>query len=988
VKVVTGVRAAALSALIACVGASASGAQVAPDAQWRTSATEHFRVHFTPGLEPLARRAAAVAERAYRELAAELTRPRGPIDIVLSDDIDLSNGTATPFPTNRIVIYAAPPVEVSSLSFQDDWMDLVVTHELVHIFHLDRVRGPWRIAQSLFGRAPFLFPGAFAPSWMTEGLAVYYESLLTGAGRLAGTHHGMVARAAAVDHRIPRLDQWSVATPVFPGGNAAYVYGSLLMGHIGAMHGPQSIPRLVESAAVQLIPFWLDRPARSALGVRFGEVWRSWRDSLAAEAADASDDAPLQGWRVIASRDFVAGYPRWWDDSTVVYSGAAPRELLAARAVDLRGEKRTLGRVNSSTPNVRTPDGARVFAQHDLLDPYRFRSDLYAERAGRVTRLTRGARLLEPDVRDDGWIVATQLVPGGTRLVLLPPDGSRIVPIESAIPGALWRSPRFSPGGSHIAAIAQLRDGQSMLVIFDGYGDHARVGETTGARAVLSGPSWSPDGQWILLGSDAGGWPEIYLVDVADIAAWPRKVSSTATGLFHPEFSPDGRRIAAVQFTARGYEIGVAEIDPTTLPPATEPASGPEGRSRLRLELQPGADSTRRYSPWATLLPRYWFPVVVSGNAGTSIGAMSSGRDVIGRHEWAADAVFPLERGGSTWGATYRYAGFGVPWLELSAAQGWAAPRAVVSEEAVVGEFRRRTRDVTAAATFLRPRVRTASSLSIGAGLRVRDFETEPRELLDRLDPRVRSDSIVPRIFASASFSTTRRAVHAISPEEGFTVFGLVNQRWNRRWIGTGDAARAERVATRTLVGGATGYAPLALPGFSRHVLAARLSAGVADDRGSDVLEVGGVSGTPLAVLPGYTLGEGRRNFPVRGFASGALTGWKAVASSVEYRAPLVMPARGLGLVPFFLDRASLSLFGDAGAIWCDARTMFGCGAGDVGRERIWVASSGAELNVDAAVLSWDLPYRLRGGVAVPVAGREVGGAPRATAYFAAGLSF
>jgi hypothetical protein len=979
-----GLAGLALALALCATTAGEVVAQVAPDARWMTFQTERFRVHFAPGLEDVARRAAWHAERAYDRLATELVRPRGTIDMVVSDDIDLSNGTATPFPSNRIVIYAAPPVEVSALSDRDDWLELVVVHELVHIFHLDRVRGPWRMAQTLFGRAPFLFPAAFAPSWLTEGLAVHYETRVTGSGRLAGSHHRMIARAAAIDHRIPRLDQWSVATPAFPGGNTAYVYGSLLMEHMARTRGDSVIPRLVENGAVQLVPFWLNRQARVAAGEPFDRLWREWRDSLAAQVAADAVAEPLPGWTPLAAENFIAGYPRWVDDTTIVYAGAAPRELFAARTVDLAARRGMLGRLNSSTPNVRAPGGARVFAQHDLLDPYRYRSDLYREDGGVTTRLTRGARLLEPDVRADGWMVATQLVPGGSRIVLLPPDAERVIPLTRGDTDEQWSSPRFSPDGSRIAAILRQRGGQSIVTILSPQGE--QLGGTFGTRGVLSGVSWTPDGASILVGSDVEGRADIYITPV-DGPGPPRRLSGTATGLFQPELSPDGRRVAAVQFTSRGFEVGVAEVE---LAPGRGGADPPVGRvsSRPLPQVEAIGDSARSYSAWRSLLPRYWLPLVVAENGATSAGAMSSGRDVIGRHEWGADFLVPMTDVGATWGATYRYAGLGIPWLELSAAQSWASPRAVVSGGEVVGEFRRRTRDATLAASFLRPRVRTAMSASVGVGVRMRDFETRPRPLIDRLNPRARSDSVTPRLFASASYSNTRRAVHAISPEEGFTAFALVNQRWGRRWTDATEEARRERVITHTLVGATSAYFPLELPGFARHVIAMRVAGGFADNRGADVLDVGGVSGTPLAILPGYTLGEGRRTFPVRGFTDGALSGWRALAGSAEYRAPILMSARGLGMLPLFLDRTSISVFADAGGIWCDGRTMAACGASAADRARIWIASTGAELNVDAAVLSWDLPYRLRGGLAVPVAGRERVRANAMTAYFAAGLAF
>jgi len=129
------------AALLAGLAAASAGAQLPPAERWRTISTEHFRIHFSPGLESNARRAAVSAERAYQQLSLELAPPRGPIDLVVADNVDFTNGQATPFPSNRIIVYAHPPVSVASLRLYDDWNALVITHELAHIFHLDRTGG-------------------------------------------------------------------------------------------------------------------------------------------------------------------------------------------------------------------------------------------------------------------------------------------------------------------------------------------------------------------------------------------------------------------------------------------------------------------------------------------------------------------------------------------------------------------------------------------------------------------------------------------------------------------------------------------------------------------------------------------------------------------------------------------------------------------------------------------------------------------------------
>jgi outer membrane protein assembly factor BamA len=128
---------------------------------------------------------------------------------------------------------------------------------------------------------------------------------------------------------------------------------------------------------------------------------------------------------------------------------------------------------------------------------------------------------------------------------------------------------------------------------------------------------------------------------------------------------------------------------------------------------------------------------------------------------------------------------------------------------------------------------------------------------------------------------------------------------------------------------------------------------------------VGGKSGSKLELFPGYSIGDVGRTFPVRGFASGTLAGLRAASGSLEYRAPIAMPSHGLGMFPLFFDRVSLSLFADGGAAWCPDRysALPVCEGIPTTLQGEWIASAGVELNLDAA-LQYDVPYRLRLGLA------------------------
>src|SRR2546428_3768297 len=258
---------ATLLALLLCGGRVE--AQVDPSGQWRTLHTPHFLVHFRPADREPAQRTAREAERAWGLLAAELRPPRGMVDVTLSDDIDVSNGFTTVFRSSRITVLAAPLPELTDF---DDWLRLVTTHELTHVFHLDRTKGWWRGLQSVFGRVPGLFPNEYQPSWVIEGLAVYYESRFTGGGRLHGGFHNQLLAADAAVGR-PRSPWNAVYFTRWPDGTAPYAYGSRFFGQLVATAGDSAVPRFVERTSGQLIPYRVGRQVRRAPRRGLGTAW-------------------------------------------------------------------------------------------------------------------------------------------------------------------------------------------------------------------------------------------------------------------------------------------------------------------------------------------------------------------------------------------------------------------------------------------------------------------------------------------------------------------------------------------------------------------------------------------------------------------------------------------------------------------------------------------------------------------------------------------
>ncbi len=891
------------------------------------------------------------------------------------------NGYASPFPSNRIVIYAHPPVSTAEFRNYDDWSRLVITHELAHIFHLDRADGVWGLGQRLFGRHPALFPNGYQPAWVIEGLAVYYESRVTGAGRLEGSEHYMIARAAAEAGRIPRVGELSRQTSRFPGGEVVYAYGGQIFDHIARTRGPGTIPRFVDVTSKVLLPLSLNRRAKRAFGISFENAWRDWRDSLVGAAAgSAGARDPFPQWRELTRDGRSVGFPRWLGDTAILYSAATGKEVTAAYTVSLNGEVERLGRRNGIDANAVMPDGSILFAQVDFTDAFHVRNDLYVERDGLQRRLTEGARLSNPDVSRTGEIIAVQSQPGTTRLVRVSADDGSIVPLTSGNSMIQWADPRWSPDGSSVAAVRITRGSGSEIVILNG--DGALRGVAVAGSAVVAAPSWSRDGTHLYYTSTRSGTMQVYTRPIGATVS-PQSgapLSSASTGAFNPQRSPDGRSLAALSFTFDGYHVGVAPF-PTTLP--TSPArTARELCANCRLAVtvrnpvtEKDLGTPRNYSAIRSLVPSYWEPILAGSSSEVFLGAGTHGSDIIGRHAYAVQAIFNTRHRETEAFASYQYAGLGQPYLNFSVSQEHEHFDVFNSTGDDVGDLARRARIAGVSASVSRPRVRTAASFSLGADIESRSYATDPDTLLLRLSDVFGETRRYPSMFASAGWSNTKRPALSISREDGISVSASARQRWEAGEFADGS---------RSVIGVAAAFKSLHLPGFAHHVIAFRGAAGFADRRAISTFSAGGLSGGSLEVIAGVNIGDARRTFGVRGFPPSAQQGIRAYAGTAEYRLPLSAPSRRVRFVPILFDKISLSAFADAGRAWCPDR---GEGICDTDRGGQVMASVGGEVNLDTA-LQYDYPVRLRLGSAFPFRGKEETSARSGSVYFTIGTSF
>jgi Tol biopolymer transport system component len=977
------------------------GAQVPPNVEWRTLDTEHFRVHFTPALEPLARRAADRAETAYAALREVLVQaPRKRVDLVLSDNVDFSNGYATPLPSNRIVVYAHPPVDTPELAFYDDWLQLVVSHELVHIFHLDYAAGFPRLVRRVFGRTPLGFPNLLVPRWTQEGLATALESRMTRAGRVRATVYDMMLRTAILEDEFFSIDRATGYPVTWPGGSAPYVYGSLFMDYLGDRFGYEKHGDWVKTMG-RRVPFsyGTDGAAKRAYGEKFTDTWNEWRDSLRTEYTALADSLRREGLtepEVLVQEGRRTEGPRWSPDGrTIAFAHSTGREETSTRLWS-EGGVRVLDPRTSLGASAWRADGSLVTSMLDAVDAYRYYSDLYVVRPnGDRDRITSGARLMDPDVHPaSGRIVAVR-GGGGTNVpVVMAADGSGARELATPSPDVHWSRPRWSPDGTRIA-VSRWRTGALYDVVVLDAATGQVVRELTSDRAVDSSPAWSPDGRYVVFSSDRSGISNLYAYDLTDGRL--QRITNVLTGAFDPDVSPDGRWIALTLYRADGYHLARMPFDParwTAAPPLR--AEVRQAGAGADLAQRTAGGAARAYSPLPSLRPTSWSPILESDEAlGTGLGVAIGGQDVVQRHSYEAyTQVHPRETRTEA-GASYLFTGLGNPVIGASVFQEWdrvgAFATVTPTDEPTIATLLERERSASLVATFTRPRFRSFSWLSVGAGARQRDYSFRESEVTAPApNPPAEAGGAV-----TLGYSNAREYEYSVSPEEGFVAAASVE---GRRYLddvfldngpggGQGDAVRGYVRTTAR----AQHYLPFRGWGYARHVLGLRVAGGA--DHGSLTPGYsvggteGGVSAFPLSTF--VTMGS-ELDLPVRGYREGVLFGDRAVAGTLEWRFPLALIERGRSVMPVYLDRLWGSAFVDAGRTWCSDD----CLTRGVRGEPSTIASVGAELGLNLSI-SYLPPFPVRAGVGFPLRSITVveddivlRERPKPRGYLTFGLSF
>jgi len=857
-----------LFALLCLCCVTLGAAKYPPGLRWREISRGGFTVIFPAHRSLEAGTALAAAERLQGRMAGFWRSPLpGRVRIVLDDSTDLANGFATFYPFNLVGINLAEPPPDSELASGRAWIDLVLTHELTHIFTLNAGSPAFRAARSLFGSLPVLYPAVQMPPWAIEGLAVEGESRFTNDGRLNHASYRLMLGAARRDSLFPAWKSIAGLPAAWPGPTSRYLYGAGFMEFLAEKFGADSLRRYLDRVASRLVLISSGRDFKKTFGAPLGKLWGEYEESIPVPRRPVPEPITKQG--------FANRYPCALGENALAYYHRDFRGRGAVEMADLqKGRKKILFKMDAvNSLGFSEKQGKFYLSALDRFHGFSEYSDLYEFdlKKRRLKRLSAGGRLSYPARQENsGKIYCVQRRNNRYRLALFNVETGEAKSVSMSFAGMAQLS--VSSDGRRMAAAAKPVGGPWGIAVFLESGALERF--LTMAGSDLSQPRWQEKEKLLFIES---GEETSSLVSYSlDVSSGWRIEDPCLRGLRQFDLSGDGREIFFTYFNGRGEEIARRPTAGVALSPMEiTAASGlPEAGTAPVSTMPP---QSRAYRPLRDLLPRWWSPALRPGGDEIQPGIMTGGQDALGIHGYSLEGYYGFSSRRASFLIRYVYDGL-LPTLSLS-----------YSDSTDYYGYSYRTQEIKLASLWPL-RLRNRSQLYAYA-----DLHAERLSEIYGQD-RYEYPGSYNGFRLGLDFNSAREYYDSISPSDGarFTLQGT----WHPAGLGNDQSSHSIQAELRH-------YIPLFRPG----VLAWRLALARIWNPYSHYYVLGGREGEG-----GSALGSGHPFDLLRGVQAGSQSGNRGWQFNLEYRKPLfkiekaVMPAVSL-------DRVYLNAFFDMGRL-------------------------------------------------------------------------
>lgn len=912
-----------------------------PRLDWYSIHSPHFHLHYHDGLEQMARETLSLAENIHTRLSKQLNwTPVEPVNLVLTDEYDFSNGMATPLPSNWIMLFASPPDDLAGLEDHAGWMELLLTHEYTHILHLDKAsRGP-KFLRLIFGRNFLLFPNMFQPRWMIEGYATYIETdNKRGIGRGQSSMYDAMMRTEVLNG-IKSIRQLNQPMATWPTGTAAYLYGVHFYQFLAATYGPEKIDALIENYSNNLIPFFINNNAKNTYAKDLSTLWDEFEiylDKKYRPQIDAVNKKGLIEGERLTIDGYFTGPLRVLPDGRAYYISYNGESHASLMMLDQQDEVHQLREVNFGTRLDIHPQAGIVLLQPERCHNAAIYYDIY--RVGLegddLERLTECARYRSASWSADGsQIIAVHNKAGKNELHTLDLDGQ--------LKNILWRGKPWevigtldtsTDGQELVASVWRKKTGWN-IEQFNLKNKTWRL--LTNDAAIEDHPQYSSDGKSILFTSEHGG---VYNIRRKNLNTGR---SATLTNVITSATSPvesDNGDIYYLGYTAEGTDVFKLDKKQQINEPLLAAVSGSSALPAPQSENFT-AEPAEPYSAWDSLRPRWWFPHMFIDESRSELGIVTAGSDSLLQHLYSIDIAYDIDNKWPLGSLQYIYDGW-YPLIKFEAER----EHDFTLNPNDLKQRVRRTDSQMMEVVFPFLKMDSKWSFNIGA------FKNQSEDVWWQAGLLPNASYTDNVLGMALLYDSSESHIKSISRTSGREISLVVEDS---------DEIGGSDYSGKVHLGDWREFFQLG----AEHTLALRY----VEAKGTSTtrpFHLGGIkddsSSISSIINPIFDTPFNHRHFSLRGYPEGLpqLTGQRMRLGSIEYRLPIARIERGFMAPPLGVDQLHTTLFYEAGSAW------------DIGNDPTeYYRSTGIEFNVDT-VLFYYLPVQLAIGYAK---GLDLGG--------------
>lgn len=622
-----------------------------PELDWQSAETDHFIINYPKHLEGIEVVAAAIAEETYHALSKNFNITFDyKIRIFLSDEDEIMNGFAVPYPKSYTNIWVHLNDVAENWSGPEKWLRTVVAHELAHIFHFEAVKSNIPLI-GVLGTVP----GLTAP-WV-EGIAQYQTE------PWHAFRGDALLRAAFYDGRPSFRDNSSIRN-----GQLMYATGNSQLRYFSSVYGDSLFPKLLahrEKKLGGLIQYHnFEKAFKETTGKEynvFQDEWRRHMNIYYHTLAGQMDRSDSLGVEPKSLPGLIKTDTRYSPDTTqiavvTILSRERPYQQLYVIKNDSTRKRTVLDEGSIRAPVSWSPDGNKIaYFKNTRGENGSLLNDIYMVNieSGDQTRLTHSRRASYPVFSADGEYLYYVVSESGTGNIVKYHIQDRIESRITHYSGDVQLARlAMHPNGSHIAyAIFDENGGRKIGVV----NLHNFSGRYFTDPAIDDrNPVWGPDGKTLLYTSLRDYVPNIFAIHPFDTESMEKRVTALFTGATALQWlpadstHPSGRIVLSTTDTKRDNKMYVVDgsIRAAKPKPEVNPSyskwltHSPPNTISQQISPDPALIKDRyRYNSLRNISHIATIPFPVFGENEHGIGVLSTYSDPLSKHMISAFGV-------------------------------------------------------------------------------------------------------------------------------------------------------------------------------------------------------------------------------------------------------------------------------------------------------------------------------------------------------------